>query len=264
MNVKEGDELDFVPQDDNYVIVKRGATAAATRTQSGVRFMQTQQISISDEELAILRKLDTIRYGNRTKAQLRQILNENERKILQGLIKKGYVEPYKKAGEQEYKYGIKKSVYNQFLFGKRSQQPQQPQQQKAQQQPQKQTPQPRKWEMDLGKGTSTIELLETNGYLVISNQAEAAKVSTELEASIRNGQVVGTRAFNKKYYITLKAYVNANASKVMSAIGPKGASVQDISKATGVEEDGVRVILYMLAESGDATEVKRDFFKLVL
>ncbi len=265
LGLKEGEDVDFFKFDDKSFLLAKKSDILKMLTHSfpqpAVQGQQqqrgrSQSISISDAELAVLRKLDTIKYNDRTAEKLKQVLNENERKILKDLIAKKFVSPFKKAGEQKSRYGIAKGVYDQFLFGKRQQQ------QPAQAPPVAQVA-PKAWEKKLAENATHMQLLETSGFLVIANQAEASAVSAELEESIRRGLVVGTRAFNKKYYITLKSFVNKNAAKVVKAIGPKGTGVAEISKVTGIDEEGVRAILYMLAESGEVSEARRDLFKLV-
>ncbi len=226
--------------------------------------------SISSEELTVLRKLDSIKYNDRTKDRIKQVLNVQERKVLVGLIKRKLVSPFKKAGEQTYKYGIAKSIYNQFLYGQRKTETkqQQPMQQKTVtiqlSQIEVKRPEPKKWEKALGGSHTYLDDLEENGFLVVANQAEASLISVELEQSIRTGQVIGTRAFNKKYYITLKAFVNRNAPRVFKALGTKNVNVSEISKETEIPEEGCRAILYMLSENGEVTEIKRDVFKAVI
>jgi len=87
-------------------------------------------------------------------------------------------------------------------------------------------------------------------------------VSGALEDSIRHGLILGTRAFNKKFYIGLRGYINKNASKILKLIDQKSMSIPDIASETGVDEDGVRTILYVLSESGDVTEVRKDVFRV--
>ena len=75
--------------------------------------------------------------------------------------------------------------------------------------------------------------------------------------------MVGTRAFNKKFYVVTRSFLGKAAREISKAIGPKGSSVADISKETGIDEEGVRAVLYMLAEAGDMAEIKKDIFKEV-
>ncbi|MFI5412879.1 MAG: hypothetical protein ACHQX1_03225, partial [Candidatus Micrarchaeales archaeon] len=276
LGVKEGDEIDFFKYEKYFIVAKKDDILKLMMPQQQqaapqAKPVQPQQqrssnITISNDELAVLKKLDSIKYGERTKERLKQALNANEKKILVNLIKRKLVSPFKKAGEQTFKYGIAKSVYNQYLFGKRELSKDKPQQKPVSAVVQLQPiivprqPEAKKWEKDLNASHTYLDMLEQNGFLVVVNQTEASTISTELEQSIRTGQVIGTRAFNKKYYITLKAFVNKNAARVFKAIGTKNMSVTDISKAIGIDEEGIRAILYILAEQGEVTEVRRDIF----
>jgi bifunctional DNA-binding transcriptional regulator/antitoxin component of YhaV-PrlF toxin-antitoxin module len=279
LGIKEGDDIDFFKYSDKYYMVakKDDILKLMMQQQTAQKPVQTQQqpkqmgpfIAINAEELIVLKKLDSIKYSDRTKEKLKQALSANEKKVLVGLVKRKLVSPFKKAGDQVSKFGIAKSVYNQYLFGQREpSKDRQPQKPVTIQIPQMVAPQmreqePKRWEQKLNESHIYLDMLEQNGFLVVANQAEAGAISTELEQSIRTGQVVGTRAFNKKYYITLKSFVSKNAQKLFKAMGTKSTSVSDISKATGIEEEGIRGILYILAEQGEVTETRRDIFRVV-
>ncbi len=270
LSLKEGDELDFFKMGDKqYLIAKKSdvlqmLTGGTTREPIPIPQVQSKPsgrtLQVSDEELRVLKKLDTIKYNDRTAEKLKQVLNDNERKVLRGLIAKEFVTPFKRVGEQKSKYGITKSVYDQFLFGKRQQQQPVPQAPVAEAQEQK----PKAWEKKVVSASGGyLNMLETAGFLVVANQAEASAVSAELEESIRRGLVIGTRAFNKKYYIALKSFVARSAPGILKAMGDKAMRIEEISKDTGIDEDGIRAVLYMLAEQGEVTETKRDIFKAV-
>ncbi|MDE1850979.1 MAG: hypothetical protein KGH54_04280, partial [Candidatus Micrarchaeota archaeon] len=86
--------------------------------------------------------------------------------------------------------------------------------------------------------------------------------SLALEGSIRRGQVLGTRSFNKKFYIILRTFFDRHGPKILKALKDGGMRVSQIASETGVDEDGIRAILYLLAESGDVSEKRKDFFTL--
>lgn len=185
--------------------------------------------------------------------------------MLQNLIKKGMVSLFKKTGEKEAKYGIQKSVYDMFLYRNKKQESSAPAMPaRANQQQGRQLSarlNQKAWEDKISGTESYMNLLESKGFLVLNNEADAAVVSAGLEDSIRQGLVVGTRAFNKKFYIGLRGFINKNASKILKLIDQKSMDVESIAKESGIEEDGVRTILYVLSESGDVTEVRRDIFR---
>jgi hypothetical protein len=99
--------------------------------------------------------------------------------------------------------------------------------------------------------------------VVIATEAEASAVSIALEASIRQGKVIGIRAFNKKYYIMLRSMFDRNSAKLLKELrdGPK--PISELVKRTGLEEDALRTMLYVMLEQGDVSENRKDTFALV-
>jgi antitoxin component of MazEF toxin-antitoxin module len=270
LGLKEGDEIDFLKYNErNFIVAKKSdilnkILAGAQQQRQGIQergASGTQNVNEDEEKL--LKKLDTLRYNDRTEGKVNTMLSAQEKRVLRGLLEKKAIRLYKKEGESEFKYSISKDVYDRFLFGKREKR------QVATEAESRRTAEPvakeevnQEW-ADRLDGKRYLELLETNGYIVVNNLAEAGSLSVLLESSIRSGNVLGTRAFNKKYYIAQRSFINKNAAKVIKVLDKKAMSTQEISRITGIEEDGVRSILYILSESGDISETKRDFFKLV-
>ena len=267
--VKEGDELDFFKRGDYYIVAKKSAIAEMIAGKQAVQQVERQQAAApaktafrqmgipAPDEMALLKKLDTLRYGDRTKEKVAGMLSTDERKTLADMIRRGYVRLFKKTGESTFKYSISKSIYDSFLMRKKAEVGN-----KAVKEAQPMAEQrPRRWEQALVTENAYLGRLENDGYLVINSETEASAASAALEDSIRRGLVVGIRAFNKKFYVATKAFIAKSLPKIGKMIGSKGVSVTDIAKETGIEQDGVRAILYIMADNGDVTEVRRDVFK---
>ncbi len=291
MGIKDGDDIDFLRYGDStYLIAKKNDivkmlaktnTEAPKQPAAAVRGAYTpftspiKNISIEPNELAVLKKLDTLKYNDRTNVKVAAMLNSEEKAVLQVLIKKSIIVPFRKGTEKEVRYSIQKAFYDMFLY--RNKRPEQqmadpvqvPKAKLQQQKPASSTRPPaptvqKAWEQKLtgSEGSEAyMSMLESKGFLVLNNEAEAAIVSASLEDSIRQGLVVGTRAFNKKFYIGLRGFINKYALKILKVIDQKSVNIDDIAKEAGVEEDGARTILYFLSESGDVTEVRRDIFR---
>ncbi len=276
LGLKEGDDLDFLKYGDGTFLVAKKVDIVKLlskpdtmpqrqeRQPLAVQQIAQQKGQPTPQELALLKKLDTIRYADRTESKVNPMLDNSERAMLQNMIKRRMVTYFKKSGEREAKYGISKELYNNYLYRKKPQEAQAGQMLQASQpqQPRKQviSQSPRAWEQKMGS-ESYMQMLEANGFLVLSNEAEASSMSAALEDSIRHGLVVGTRAFNKKFYIGLRGYINRFAPKILNVIEQKSRNISDIAKEVGMEEDGARTVLYYLSESGDVTEVRRDMFR---
>ncbi len=263
MELKEGDEIEIKQQDGHFIISKKDSFTKEIQTaETTIKYPIVQEPT--QKELILLKKLDTLRYGARTESKIAAMLTNDEKKTLADMQKKRIVILFKKEGEKEYKYSIPKMIYDKFLMRKNQANKEAPNQ--TQSKPEeisnsKETV--KKWEMALNPETSLITSLETKGYVVFPTTAEATAASAALEESIRHGLVVGTRAFNKKFYVVTRSFLGKAAREISKAIGPKGSSVADISKETGIDEEGVRAVLYMLAEAGDMAEIKKDIFKEV-
>jgi bifunctional DNA-binding transcriptional regulator/antitoxin component of YhaV-PrlF toxin-antitoxin module len=278
LGLKDGDLVDFVPYDEKSFIfmtlsdISERVKGKDAQPQQKVEITPVPAVhlaaqsspNLSADELSILRKLDTIKYANRTMEKVDVLLNDAEKQLLQKLLDRKVVSLYRKQNEAEAKYGISPSAY--MLIMRKKILPQRQQQKDTIKTAAKDTvpAQPKKWEKTLEQGNTNVQQLETRGFVVLSNEVDAANVSAAVEESIRRGLVVGTRAFNKKYYIALKSYVLKNASRILPMISSRSLPVQDIAKGTGMEEDGIRSILYILAETGEVSETRRDYFKAVL
>jgi len=213
---------------------------------------------LSQDEINVLKKLDTLRYNERSRENVEKILNDAEKKILYNLIKKRVVTLFSKENNEEL-YSISKNIYDKFLLRKK-----------------KQTEEKNIKEIDAGIERKIgselkekygieneyVKRLEEKGYIVLQTEAEAASLSIALEESIKQGIVLGTRAFNKKFYILLRQVFEKYAPQIVKALSGGGMKVEDIARRLGIDEEAARGILYLLAESGDVSEKKKDLFVL--
>ncbi len=244
LGLREDDDVQFLKYNDSsFLFAKMASTSGSFKP-----------LNLTLGEINVLKKLDTLRYADRTVANVSKLLNEGEKKTLQGLLDKKAVYLSKAKGS----YGIVAAVYDKFLMRKKpGAAPQQPRKVVVEQ-PQKPIPLPPKIE----KNENVIQL-ETDGYIVLPTETEASSLSLALEDSIRSGKVLGIRAFNKKFYVVLRAFFDKNSGKVIKELkeGPK--KVDELVKTTGVKEDGIRAMLYLLSEQGDVSERRKDVFTLI-
>ncbi len=270
LNIKPGDEVDFFSYKNKYYIFAKKSDITKILTGDEVAPRPTaarpqarpSQSQPTEEELSALKKLDTIRYNERTREKSESVMTQGEKQALQSSIKKGYVVPFKDPKTGTIKYSITKWIYDEFLMRKR------PGQQTAQQPgaraPASAAPQGSvQHAPDAGSQNQYITNLHKYGYAVIPTEAEASEVSLMIEDEIRHGIVMGTRAFNKKFYIATKNFIIKNTTKLLNLIRTKPMGVGDIAAAAELNPEGARAILYILSESGEVTEVRKDIFKAV-
>lgn len=269
LSIDEGDEISFINNGSNSFIFTKAGSGSINKTDISER---TNDILLNDDELAVLKRLDTIRYSDRTKDTIKRIFSVEEQKILQILLKKGIITLFKKDSDSDHHYSISKEIYNKFLYGKREYKFKKPEQPNLSIDKQVKKPatievreqeKPEKaWELKLKEQNKYAEILESKGYIVLNNDVEASSLSTLLEESIRRGLVLGTRAFNKKFYVGLRSYIAKNSTKIMKVLENGNAPLSRIAKESNLDEEGVRTILYLMAESGDIAEIRKDVFSI--
>ncbi len=276
MNIKNGDELEFLKYSDkSFLIARREEVTKLFIANAGQR-NETPHPSIAASpgienaridpvEMNVLKKLNNLLFNKRTKQSVQKILTEPEKAVLESLIKKKFVLMIKR--NNEWIYSISKYIYPRLANNESNAIPTTMQsmpkeiQVSEQKHPQPEYAKAQKLEEDRIKGLQNS--LETNGYIVISNENDAAEISKVMEESIRRGIVIGTRAFNRKFYIALKKFVVNNTPKIIGIMGSKKMPVEEISKQLNIDQEGILVILYLLAENGEVTEVKENIFKVV-
>jgi bifunctional DNA-binding transcriptional regulator/antitoxin component of YhaV-PrlF toxin-antitoxin module len=269
MKLSEGQEVEFLRSDDGgYIVIKKddsyreGRDAAASAQQVARRAPLTP----SQVEIAVLKKIDTLRYQMRTVENVNKLLTQDEKAVMKSLLQKKFVNLFNsKDGNRVY--SISKDVYDNFLMRKKSTPGASPAPQlKAYQQPRGPSYVQRAQQPSAGYTPITeideVATLEKEGYIVLQSESQAAAISSALEESIRKGHVLGTRAFNRKFYIVLRSFMEKNGPQLIKLIGSGTSKTADLSAKTGIDEEGIRAILYLLSESGEVSEKRKDAFTL--
>lgn len=283
LGIKEDDEVDFFKYSDNAFLFAKKAdiTKLILGEKQEVRPMivkteakpviiarpevrpsapgftpAPRKLELSQDEINVLKKLDTLRYSNRTTDNVSKLLNDAEKKLLQGLMARKIVLQF--MDKKDSPYSIAKDAYDKFLMRKKNIIPIAPQP-IQEQKPAKVEP----VHLQAKTENENVSKLETEGFIVLQTEVEASSLSIAVEDSIRSGKVLGIRAFNKRFYIVLRSFFEKNSGKVIKELkgGPK--SVTDIAKSTELNEDAVRAMLYLLSEQGDVSERRRDIFTLI-
>ncbi len=264
LGVKDGDDIDFIKYNDRAFLFAKKSDIATLLLAGGTREepktpkeAKQENRGISEDEIRVLKKMDTLKYADRTPENVGKLLNDAEKEQLQSILKKKAVALFESQKTGKRVYSIPKDVYERFLMRKQmaSQRPQVPAaRQSASAAPRYQPAAPLENE--------GVKTLEEKGFVVLQSESEASGVSLALEDSIRHGQVIGTRAFNKKFYIVLRRYLSDNGPRVLKGLANGQAKVADLAKELKLDEDGVRAVLYLLSEGGEVSEKRKDIFAL--
>ena len=264
LGLQEDDEVDFFSlEGGGFVFAKKSDIAKMLASGKGevpqikerkdVAQRFRKEITLSQDEIDVLKKMDELRYNERTKEKVNKRLDQEGRRILQELENKKVVNLFSKGNSELY--SISNDIYNRFLMRK------QPKQEKGAEKIEKRE------KNEISNlipriDDENVRTLEKDGFVVLSSESEASLLSTKLEESIRRGFVLGTRAFNKKYYIALRSFIEKNGPKLVAKMKEGKSKIDDLASAAGISEDGARAVLYFLAESGEVSEKKRDLFSL--
>jgi hypothetical protein len=191
-----------------------------------------RKIPAQSSDDAVLRKLDSVKFSERTPANVERTLSREEKQILAKLLEKGSVSLYK-GGKYEKSgvYSIPRQVYEKLR-------------QRVAQLP------PR-------------ESLEAHGYAVVSNEAEAKELSQSLEADIRSGEVMGVRGFDKRFYVLKRDFFTNASARISDALARGDADVATLSEKTKTAADACIAVLEMLREQGEVVEKRKGYYSLL-
>ena len=234
--IREGDSLELVEVKPGiYTLVNNAVLISPQRGG--------QKQLLSPAEMKLLKRLDGIRYEERIPTKVQKLLSEEEQKTLDGMVKKGFISIYK--GKQYAQTGVY-SIANQIYSLLRNGDAQKPPEQVAEKGS-------LSWDGHLGK----------YGYVIIERQDEAKFVSEKLEPDIKSGEILGTRGFDKKYYIAQKKFYGIWESRIRALLrGRKEANEAEIASALGMSEVACRVALELMREQGEIIEKKKGNYAL--
>ena len=201
---------------------------------------------INEMEKAVLRKLLSIRFENRVPAYVNKALSEPEKAVLHALEGKGLVNVFKGRKYVEGVYNINDSIYpllaqkGEPARGRDEAQPRVPQ---AAQQSQ----------------GNTLGILNSKGFIIISDKREAMMLSEQLNGQMKSGAVVGVKGFDGKFYIVTRDYFSSSQAKVVQVLKEE-MDAPSVASAAKLDPEGCMAVLRLMAENGEIIEKKRGVF----
>lgn len=185
---------------------------------------------VTSVELAVLRKLNSIRFEKRTPEHVDKELTEAEKLVVKNLERKGLVSVFRGRKYKDGVYSIKDSVYP-LLRGKKPDAPAQ-------------------------KGPIP------KGFLTLNDKNEAFKLSQSLSQEMKRGDVIGIKGFDGKFYVVTKQYLEKSKAAISSVL--KGdMDIKSIADAARMDVDGCSAVMRIMAESGEVLEKKKGLFAAV-
>lgn len=234
------DWVDVFPLKNGFFLIGRLPSAEKKVLPTEKKVLPAEKKGgLSDEELGVLRKLDSFRFSQRMPGSVNAVLSPKEKRTLDGLIKKRFVTiyyggKYSKTGV----YNIPKNIY--------------PLLKKSRKESRKERADP-----------SSVEHMERYGYMVVENERDAKRIGAMLEERIKDGRVIGVRAFDRKFYLATKQFFSANEKRVREELGKNEKSVGEISSSLKMDEGACMTLLAILCDAGDAIEKKKGVFAII-
>ncbi|MFH0737127.1 MAG: hypothetical protein V1827_00165 [Candidatus Micrarchaeota archaeon] len=214
---------------------------------------ESKKGAIDERERAVLRKLLSIRFENRTPAYVSKALSGVEMEVLGDLEKKGMVNVFKGDKYKDGVYNINDSIYP-LLAQKDG-----PPAQKAEA-PRKPEPAGRPVPADAQQGSGgAIVSLRSRGFVVIADRREAMMLSEQLGSEMKSGAFVGVKGFDGKFYIVSRNYFNSAQSSIGSAL-KEDMDAPSVAAAAKLDPEGCLAVLRLMAENGEIIEKKRGVF----
>lgn len=236
LKLRGGEEVDFYEiKPGIFTLVRKDAVESMLKDQIGEVELPAEHKGFGVEEMGLLRKLNSIKFSERIPYNVHKKLSSREREVLSRLISKGAVLVYK--GGKYAKtgvYNIKNEVYNLLKSGQSD-----------------------------AKELSSEEKLERDGYVIIEDAREAERICGEFDREIRAGNIIGTRGFDKRFYVASKSLFVALFDKVRPSMRKGANNIVDIGKELKINEAAVLVILEIMKDKGDAIEKRRGTYELV-
>lgn len=231
------DEAELFALRDGYYLLSIPLTAMAQNPDNRPSGREMQDAGLNPEEASVIHKLQAIKFGERSLANVQKALSDPEKEILKVLEKKRFVNLFKGDKYKEGVYNIDDRVYTHLK------------------KPNEQKP-------NEAAADPARQALSKQGFMVIKDQREARELSERLKGEMKAGTIVGTKGFDGSFYVVTRDYFG-KASKTILAALEKEADVPTIASACNLDADGVRAVLLHLAESGEVIEKRKGTYAAV-
>lgn len=243
--VKDGAQLELVEiKPGIYSLVSPDALAPLVKKEAPLPAeIPSEKLPVSFEELGLLKKMAAMPMESRTIKGMG--LSGAEQMMLNVLKKRGFIF----FSEKKYPggvYGLSREAYEMATRGSFF------------------SPVPSPAERLSEKKILTWdEHLAKYGYVIIENEVEARDASLRLEQELRTGEVLGTRGFDKKYYVAQKRFYSAWNEKIRPFLKEKMLNLDQVAEALSMSEVAARVALELMREQGEIIEKKKGWYSAV-
>ncbi len=226
LGILDGQEVDIIP-------VKKDVLVLVLKEPQ----KQKEKKGLSNEELELLKKLNTIRFSERTGNKISKKLTKEEMKLLQELVKKGVI-IHMSHGKYKDQGGVYSITREYFQMLKSM---------------------PKKEESPI---KALVNQLYSSGYLVLTDVKIAEELATELNPDIESGKVTAIKTFDGKIFFVTSGLVDTLGNEVLKLLGKskRGMSIQTLADKLKSNPDQMRAVIEILREAGDIIEKRKGIY----
>ncbi|NYZ79141.1 hypothetical protein H0N99_03245 [Candidatus Micrarchaeota archaeon] len=236
LKLQGGEEVDFYEiKPGMFTLVKKDTVERMLKDEIGEVALPEEKKGVGMEEMGLLRKLNSIKFSERIPYTVNKKLSQREKEVLSKLIERGAVLVYK--GGKYSKTGVYEISNNVYTLLK-SEKPE-------------------------VEGGTPEEQLEKKGYAVVEDARDAEELCKKFDREIRSGDIIGTRGFDKRFYVAKRSWFTSLFEKVRQSMRKGANNIADISRELKISEPACAVILEIMKDKGDAIEKRRGCYGLV-
>ncbi len=196
----------------------------------------------TEAEKKVLKHLLSIKFQNRTPSYVEKVLSADDKKVLNELEEKNFINVFKGRKYPQGVYNINDKIYS-TLYGKKT--------------VDESRPGPVKKEEKANPASS----LDKKGYAVGSSQ-DLTDIIDKNKTAIKSGKIKGLKGFDGRFYIARMDYVSKMYPLIIGQLD-RERTIEEIAANLNVEPDAVRTVLHILAEAGDVIEKRKGVYAAV-
>lgn len=228
------EELEIFKLKDGFYLV----SVPLEKTGTSEKKTTSENEEITNEERAVITKLLSIKFEQRTPKNVAKMLNQRELLLIKELEKKGFVNVFKGRKYAEGVYNISDRIYSILHSHSRT-----------------------KESAQKTDESDKLSQLNKRGYVIL-NEKEAFANMERIRESIKNGIAKGLKGFDGNYYLVDSKFFSDNGRKILKVLD-KDRSINEIAKALKMDEEAVKTLLVFLAESGEVIEKRKGIYTAV-
>ncbi|MCX6769177.1 MAG: hypothetical protein NT051_00660 [Candidatus Micrarchaeota archaeon] len=239
--IENADSLEIFPlRDGMFILVPKEILEKASGREEA-----EMPVGLDRVEIEVIRKLSSVRFERRIPSEMEKLLSVPERLVLGKLVARKLVTVFRSS-----KYG-KEGVYN-ITDGVY------PLVRREGEAAQTKPPQPVQTSQQAKPGMPPH--LASEGWMVLENDEEARRLSETSAHLVKSGEIMGTRAFDRKYYFISKSFLIAWEKKLDALLAKGDRNADELAEELGIAPDGCRAMVYNLCERGELLEKQKGKF----